>query len=248
MHKTASEAAGFVHQLASLIPHPPNVEIVLAPPYTALQAVSEAIRKSPHFLLGAQNLFWEDQGPYTGEISAPMLKDLGCRYVIVGHSERRQIFGERDEDINKKIRAALRHRLQPILCVGESLSERKQERTAAVIADQLRKALEGVPQEEISSVTIAYEPIWAIGTGQAASIVQAATAHQVLREVLAQGWGMQATQAVRILYGGSVTPENAQGFLSSASVDGALIGGACLNPNSFATIIDLARESSHRGD
>ena len=241
MHKTAAEAAAIVQQLAKLVPEPDNVEVVLAPPFTALQAASQAMPVPHPFILAAQNLFWEDQGPFTGEISAPMLKELGCQYVILGHSERRQHFGEQDGGINKKIRASLRHRLRPILCVGESLGDRESGRTETVVTGQLLRCLDGISKDELRMVTIAYEPVWAIGTGRAASATQAAAVHKTLRATLASSWGHEACESVRILYGGSVTPGNAGEFLASDQVDGALVGGACLDPSTFAKIIGLAQ-------
>lgn len=244
MHKTATEAAVLVRRLADLVPDSAPVEVVIAPPFTALSAAARALPASAPFLLAAQNLHWEDEGPFTGEVSAPMLKDLGCQYVILGHSERRQLFGEDDEGIKKKIRASLRHGLRPILCVGESLPDRKKGRTETVVSGQLRKGLEGLSKDEIPMITIAYEPVWAIGTGHAASPDHAASVNDTLRSILAQGWGAEAGEQVRILYGGSVTPENAGEFLASARIDGALVGGACLDPQSFATIIAVARKAA----
>jgi len=245
MHKTAAEAAVLVRRLADLVPEPGPVEVVIAPPFTALHAAARALPASSPFLLAAQDLHWEDEGPFTGEVSAPMLKDLGCQYAIVGHSERRQLFAEDDERINKKVRACLRHGLRPILCVGELLPDRKKGRTETVVSGQLRKGLDGLAKDEIRSITIAYEPVWAIGTGQAASPDQAGAVNETLRGTLAQGWGAEAGEQVRILYGGSVTPENAGEFLASARIDGALVGGACLDPQSFATIIAVARKTVH---
>jgi len=241
MHKTAAEAAAIVQHLSKLVPEPGNVEVVLAPPFTALQAASQAMPVPHPFILAAQNLFWEDQGPFTGEISAPMLKELSCQYVILGHSERRQHFGEQDAGINRKVRASLRHRLRPILCVGESLADRESGRTETVVTDQLLRCLDGISKDELRLVTIAYEPVWAIGTGRAASAAQAAAVHKTLRASLARSWGPEACEPVRILYGGSVTPENAGEFLASDQVGGALVGGACLDPQSFAKIISLAQ-------
>jgi len=241
MHKTATEAAAIVQQLMKLVPEPGNVEVVLAPPFTALQAAGQAMPIPHPFILAAQNLFWEDQGPFTGEISAPMIKELGCQYVILGHSERRQHFGDHDEGINRKIRAALRHRLRPILCVGESLGDREGGRTETVVTGQLLRCLDGISKDELRMITIAYEPVWAIGTGRPASPAQAAAVHKTLRATLASSWGPEACKPVRILYGGSVTPENAGEFLVSDQVDGALVGGACLDPQSFAKIIGLAQ-------
>lgn len=244
MHKTASEGAAFVPQLSKLVPSISRIEAVLAPPFTALQAVAEALPAAPAFGLAAQNLFWEEEGAFTGEVSAPMLRDVGCRYVILGHSERRELFGERDEGINRKVRAALAHGLAPILCVGESLAERDAGRTEAVIVGQLRRGLDGLSKDDLRLVTVAYEPVWAIGTGRPASRSHAETAHTLLRTALVHTWGTEAGGQVRILYGGSVTPDNCRAFFESPRIDGALVGGACLDPRSFATILSLAEELS----
>lgn len=244
MHKTASEGAAFVPQLSKLLPSITRIEAVLAPPFIALQAVAEGLSAAPTLALAAQNLFWEEQGAFTGEVSAPMLKDLGCRYVIVGHSERRELFGERDEAVNRKVRAALRHSVGPILCVGESLADRDADRTESVIIDQLRLGLDGLSKDDLCRVTIAYEPVWAIGTGRPASRGHAEAAHAMLRTALVRAWGARASEPVRIIYGGSVTPENCGAFFASPQIDGALVGGACLDPRAFATILTLAQELS----
>jgi triosephosphate isomerase len=241
MHKTASEASAFVRRLSELAPPTDGIEVVLAPPFTSLQAAAQAASPSFPFTLAAQNLYWEDKGAFTGEVSAPMLADLGCRYVILGHSERRQLFGEQDEGISKKVRAALRHGLRPILCLGEFLAEREAGQTDSVVTGQLARCLEGASKDDVRSIAIAYEPIWAIGTGRAATPAQATAVHETLRRTLAGGWGSEAGEQVRILYGGSVTPENIEAFLASPQVDGALVGGACLDPQSFATICSLAQ-------
>ena len=240
MHKTASQARDLVRRLVEQSPPGLPVDVVLAPPFTALHAVAEVSRGQSLFL-GAQNMHWEDQGAYTGEISGPMLSDLGCRYVILGHSERRLLFGERDEGINKKIHAALRHGLNPILCVGESLADRDKGRTEAVVTGQLKAGLDGVSADQAPSIIIAYEPVWAIGTGRAASPMQAREVHNALRAVLYDGW--KSGPETKILYGGSVTPANAGDFFAEPEVDGALVGGACLDPVSFATILRLAQAS-----
>ena len=247
MHKTPSEAEALVRAFLPLFPPLNAVQGIVAPPFPALASVSAALGHARLVSLAGQNLFWEDQGPFTGEVSAPMLKALGCEAVILGHSERRHWFGERDDAINKKVRAALRHHLRPILCVGESLRDREEERTNEVIGEQLRQGLNGLSPEDVSRVTIAYEPVWAIGTGRAASPAQAAHAHQFLHGRIAERWGSEAGDMVLILYGGSVTAENCAGFLAAPGVDGALVGGACLNPNSFATIVRLAEGSPTGG-
>lgn len=237
MNKTASEAASFVRELIGRLTVNPKVEIVLAPPFTALESVRLTLGPSSKIGLGAQNLHWEPQGPFTGEISAPMLRDLGCTYVIIGHSERRTLFGEQDDAIRKKVGAALKHGLRPILCVGESLAEREDNRTEAIVTGQLTAGLVGLSAQELFAVSIAYEPVWAIGTGRAATTEQAIAVHRAIRACIASGWTRDAAQGMRVLYGGSVTPENAESFLTEVEIDGALVGGACLKSDSFAKII-----------
>ena len=241
MNKTASEAVRFVRELASALPKDPAVEIVLAPPFTALESVRSVLSAASHLALGAQSLHWEPQGAFTGEISAPMLRDAGCTYVIVGHSERRTLFGERDDDIHKKVRSAVANGLRPILCVGESLDERRSNRTDAVVTGQVAAGLGELRPPELDAVTIAYEPVWAIGTGQAATTDQAVAVHRAIRSCIASGWSSDAANRMRILYGGSVTPENASSLLGEPEIDGALVGGACLKTESFATIVLAAK-------
>lgn len=242
MNKTASEAADFLRDLLTRLPAvAPNADVVLAPPFTSLEAARKALGPSSWISLGAQNVHWETQGAFTGEISAPMLRDLGCRYVIVGHSERRALFGERDETIQKKVRAARAQGLSPILCVGESLAEREAGQTESVITTQLTGSLAGFTAQDLATVTIAYEPVWAIGTGRAATTEQAVAVHRSIRTFVAARWGEATASAIRILYGGSVTPQNIASLLASDAIDGALVGGACLNPDSFATIVDIAQ-------
>jgi triosephosphate isomerase len=214
---------------------------VIAPPFTALESVRAALGSSSAIQLGAQNLYWEDRGAYTGEISAPMLKDLGCRYVILGHSERRTLFGEQDDGIQKKLRAALAHNLKPILCIGESLAQREDGKTEEVLQKQLHGALAGLSLHSVAAITVAYEPVWAIGTGKAATTDQAVSAHRAIRTFLAETWSANIAESSRILYGGSVTPQNINTLLQSDQIDGALIGGACLQADSFVTIADIAQ-------
>lgn len=242
MNKTASEAATFVRELVQRKLPSPSVEIVIAPPFTALDSVQRALGTGSFIGLAGQNLHWEDRGAYTGEVSAPMLKDLGCQYVILGHSERRALFGERDDVIQKKLAAAFRHGLRPILCVGESLDEREAGRTTEIITGQLKRSLAGFNAAQLTTLTIAYEPVWAIGTGKAASPEQAVLIHQTIRQFLQQEWSSAIAQGTRILYGGSVTPQNVTGFLASDEIDGALVGGACLQVESFASITALAQK------
>ncbi len=241
MNKTASEAVTLVEQFLARAPKTSRVDTVLAPPFTALAAVAAILApRAPHLSLGAQDVFWEDRGAYTGEISAPMLADLGCRYVLVGHSERRHLFGESDEAVAKKVQALLRHGLQPILCVGETRQERQRKETERVVTRQILNGLAGLSADQMARLTIAYEPVWAIGTGEAATPEQAATVHRQIRSVLAGEWSPACAAAVRILYGGSVTATNVGEFLASPEVNGALVGGACLDPAAFATIVSIA--------
>jgi len=241
MNKTASEATAFIRDLLARVPaQPANLELVVAPPFTALESVRLALGPSSPIQLGAQDLFWEDHGAYTGEVSAPMLKDLGCRYVIVGHSERRTLFGEREDLIQKKIRAALNHGLRPILCIGETLAQRDNGTTDHVLTQQVHDGLSGLATEALATITIAYEPVWAIGTGKSATVEQAIAAHRTIRQVLAAVASPAVADCTRILYGGSVTPHNIESLLASDQIDGALIGGACLQVESFATIATVA--------
>lgn len=241
MNKTASEAASFVRELLAKLDVRPQVEIVLAPPYTALESVRSALGLSSQLGLGAQNLHWEQQGAFTGEISGPMLRDLNCSYVILGHSERRKLFGERDADINKKVRAGLINSLRPILCVGESLEEREDNRTESIVTGQVIEGLKGLTTQDMATVAIAYEPVWAIGTGRAATTAQAVAVHQAIRSCISKQWSPDTAKSIRILYGGSVTPQNAGSLLTADEIDGALVGGACLKAESFATIAAAAK-------
>ncbi len=240
MNKTATEAGAFVRRLLQELPDLGGIQVGFAPPFTALPAASEALGPAPTFLLGAQNLYWEEKGAFTGEVSGPMLKELGCQFVLIGHSERRQYFGEQDGWTNKKILAALRNGLQPVLCVGETLQERDTDQTNLVIQRQLRAGLAGIESQRLDSMIIAYEPVWAIGTGRAASPEQAVPVHRLIRQTMNELSGAEAGQRVRILYGGSVTPHNIADFLASEEIDGALVGGACLDPVSFATLAKVA--------
>ena len=239
MHKTASEARQFVHDFLKLYQADSSVEVVMAPPFTALHAIQDVIRSTP-IKLAAQNVYYQQEGAYTGEISPPMLKDLGCQYVIIGHSERRQYFGETNRLINQKVCSALSHELSPILCVGESLEERETGKTNTLIKEQLIEGLQDVTANDVKQVTIAYEPVWAIGTGKAATVDQATEVHAAIGQCLEEKWGI-SRNAIRIIYGGSVKPDNAQKLFNSLQINGALVGGACLDPESFATIIFSAK-------
>ncbi len=237
MYLTTADAVALVKQLQSLLEeHDDEAEVVVCPPFTALPAVAGALKGS-RIGLGAQNMHWEKEGAFTGEVSPLMLKDVGCRYVILGHSERRQYFGEADPQVNRKLKTALEHRLTPILCVGETLVEREDGRTFQVVEGQLQGGLSGIPAQSAEGITVAYEPVWAIGTGRTASAEQAAEVHGLIRERLAELWGKAMANAVRILYGGSVKPDNIDGLMAEPDIDGALVGGASLKADTFARIV-----------
>ncbi len=210
-------------------------DLLLAPATVVIPAVAQALAGSP-FALGAQNMHWEDSGAFTGEVSAPMLKAFGVTHVIIGHSERRHVFFETDEFVNKKMAAALKHRLVPIMCVGETLQEREASKTVEVVMRQMENGLSGIPAEAAATVVIAYEPVWAIGTGKTATPEQAQLVHGSIREFLDDSWGKAAAAETRILYGGSVTPENIDSLLAKPDIDGALVGGASLKADSCAKI------------
>jgi len=236
MHKTQAEARELVRALAPLCaPLAGRVQVAVAPPFTALAAAAEALRGSP-LELGAQDVHWEKQGAFTGAVSAPMLAEVGVRHVIVGHSERRQLFGETDETVRRKVGAVLGAGLLPIVCVGETLAERESGRTLEVVGRQLRAGLSGLPAQALSAVTVAYEPVWAIGTGKTATSAQAQEVHQALRAILRELCGGGA-DAVRIQYGGSVKADNAAELMSQPDVDGALVGGASLKADDFILIV-----------
>ena len=239
MFKTASEAGQLVRELRSRL-GAGQVQVAVAPPFTALAAARAALAGSPVQLF-AQNCHWESQGAFTGEVSAPMLKELGCDGVILGHSERRQLFGETDESVGKKLRAALAAGLHPIVCCGETLQEREASRTWEVVSRQLRGAFAGLEAASVAQVTIAYEPVWAIGTGKVATTAQAQEVHAQIRGLLRELGGAAAADAVRVQYGGSVKPDNAAELLAQPDIDGALVGGASLKADDFARIIAGAR-------
>ncbi len=236
MNKMAAEAVDLVRQIRASLSGVAGVEVAVAPPYTALYAVQKELEGSS-IVLAAQNLFWEEKGAYTGEIAPLMLKELGCRYVIIGHSERRQFFGETDETVNKKMRAALNQGLNPIFCIGESLKEKEEEKAFEVIGTQLGRGLQGVTEKEMEKVVIAYEPVWAIGTGKTATPQQAGDVHQFIRRRLETLYTPGIAEGIRIQYGGSVTPENVKGLLSQRDIDGALVGGASLKAETFSKIV-----------
>jgi triosephosphate isomerase len=236
MNKTASEARDLATKLAPLVAGVKDREIVLAPAFTALQTVGEAITGT-NMSLAAQNLHWEDKGAFTGEISAEMLLVLGCKYVIIGHSERRQYFGETDETVNKKVRQALNKGLLPIVCVGELLAEREAGKANEVIERQVTGGLKGVSAAEMQKIVIAYEPVWAIGTGKTATPEQANEIHAFIRGKVKSMYNAEVADGLRIQYGGSVTPENVSSLMAKPDIDGALVGGASLKPESFAALV-----------
>jgi triosephosphate isomerase (TIM) len=238
MYKNPGEAAGFVHDLAPLVAGSSRSEIVVCPPFVDVGAAVEAARGT-NIGIGAQDLFWLQEGAYTGEVSAPMLVAAGCRWVIVGNSERRQYFGETDESVFKKTAAALEAGLTPIVCVGERLEEREAGRTEHVLATQCAGGICGLTPEQFARIVIAYEPVWAIGTGRTATPEIASQAHRFLREQIGARFGHDASEACRILYGGSVKPDNIKGLMAQDDLDGALVGGASLDPVSFAAIVNF---------
>jgi triosephosphate isomerase len=240
-HGTIGETRALIQQLRGSC-ETGAVEVVVCPPFTALAAASEALRGSG-IGLGAQDVFWEANGAFTGEVAAPMLRDAGCRYVILGHSERRTQFGDTDAVVQRKVAASLGQGLCVILCIGETLPQREANQTLEVVRRQLGAALEGRSAADAQRIVIAYEPVWAIGTGRNATPEQAQEAHAAIRAHLTARWGAAAAQALRIQYGGSVTAANAPGLMQQPDVDGALVGGASLNADSFAAIVRAAAEA-----
>ena len=236
MYKTPEEAAETAQQLVERVAGVTEVDIMIAPTYAALVPVFEVIQNSP-VALGAQNLFWDNEGAYTGEISAPMLKSVGCQYGIIGHCERRQYFGETDETVNKKIQAAIQVGLKPVFCIGETEEERESEQTLSVLDKQVKKGLEGLVSDQLDTLIIAYEPVWAIGTGKTASDDQAQEVHQFIRSLVQKNFNNALSDSIRILYGGSVKPDNVAGLMSMPDIDGALVGGASLDAESFSKIV-----------
>ncbi|MEJ2658734.1 MAG: triose-phosphate isomerase [Desulfobacterales bacterium] len=240
MFKTCSEAVETAAHLVKLVSTCVDVDIMIAPPFTALAQVSDVVKGSC-IALGAQNLFWEVEGAYTGEISPAMLVSAGCRYVIIGHSERRQYFGETDGSVNKKIRSAVNSGLVPVMCVGESEKERELKETFSVLDKQVKNGLEGFSPDDLKTLVIAYEPIWAIGTGKTATAEQAQEVHEYLRKLLITNLGNMLAKSLRILYGGSVKPNNIVKLMSMPDVDGALVGGASLDPETFSKIVQFQK-------
>ena len=240
MHKTVHESVVYVKEFRSLVKDITDVEIVLAPAFTALHACAEAARNSTVGIAG-QNLHWEKQGAFTGEVSVTMVREAGADYVLIGHSERRQFYGETDQTVNRKLRAALSAALIPIVCVGETLEEREGNQTLAVLDRQLKDGFDGITGDQVAGLVIAYEPVWAIGTGRTATSAQAQEAHAHIRQRLRQWFGAPAADECHVIYGGSVKPDNTKELLTQPDVDGALVGGASLEIKSFFDIISRSR-------
>lgn len=236
MYKTPPQALEFTSAFLPLVQGQTKAEVVLCPPFVDIADTVDAVKGSA-VRVGGQNLYWQDEGAFTGEISGGMLVASGCTHVILGHSERRQYFGETDETVNKRLHAALKHKLVPIVCIGELLAEREAGKTEEVLLRQTSLGLAGITAEQAASIVIAYEPVWAIGTGKTATPEMAAEAHAIIRKEVARLLGAPVANAMRILYGGSVKPDNAASLLSQAEIDGALVGGASLDPQSFAKIV-----------
>ena len=240
MYKTIKQGQELVNALNRELYNLQNLDIVVCPPYTLLSCLADMLTSS-NIALGAQDLFWEEEGAFTGEVSAQMIKDAGCQFVIIGHSERRQYFAETNDSVNKKLKAALKHALTPIVCIGETLKEREANSTFKVLEGQLTGGLSGINQEEAARIVIAYEPVWAIGTGKTATSAQAEEAHKYIRDLLAKLYDLETADSIRLQYGGSVKPENISELMQQPDIDGALVGGASLRADSFG---DIARKAA----
>ena len=240
MFKTVHEAVVFVKELRALVKEVSDVEVVIAPPFTAVHAVAEAARNS-NVGVAAQNLHWEREGAFTGEVSAVMIKEAGAEYAIIGHSERRRLFGETDAIVNRKTLAAITAGLTPIVCVGETLEERERHETLKVLDRQIKDGLDGLTAEQVAELVLAYEPVWAIGTGRNATAAQAGEAHAHIRKRLRQWVGGDAADHCHVIYGGSVKPDNIRALMTEPDVDGALVGGASLDVKSFVRIVTNSR-------
>ena len=243
MHKTVHEAIVFVKEFRSMVKDIVDVEIVVAPAFTAIHAVAEAARTTI-VGVGAQNLHEAREGAFTGEVSATMVREAGAEYVIIGHSERRRFFHETDETVNRKLRAAIDAKLTPIVCIGETLEERESDQTLAVLDRQIRVGLDGLNGDHVAALVVAYEPVWAIGTGRNATPAQAAEAHAHIRSRIRQGFGGDAAELCHVIYGGSVKPDNIHELMVSPDVDGALVGGASLDIRAFFDIVARSRQSA----
>jgi triosephosphate isomerase (TIM) len=243
MFKTVHEAVVYAKEFRGMVKDMTGVDVVLAPPFTAVHAVVEAVRNSI-ISVASQDVFWEKEGAYTGEVSAPMVRETGAEYAIIGHSERRQYFGETDLSVNRKTGAALAADLTPIVCIGETLADREGNQTMDVLDRQIRQGLDGLSGEQVGSLVIAYEPVWAIGTGRTATAAQAQEAHAHIRQRLRSWFGEDAAERCHVLYGGSVKPDNAAELMSQPDVDGALVGGASLDVRSFYEIVTRSRSGA----
>lgn len=246
MNKTAAEGAALIQALKPLAADVTAAEVVVCPPFTTLGAVVEACRGS-NIKVGAQNIHWAESGAFTGEISGAMLREAGVEYVIIGHSERRQYFGETDATVNARLMAALKAGLKPIVCIGETLEERESGRTEAVLGTQLAEGLKGIDAATAATLVLAYEPVWAIGTGKTATPEMAQETHAFIRRTLKALFGAAAADAVRIQYGGSMKPDNAEALVGQADIDGGLIGGAALKADSFAALVKNAVKGAAGG-
>lgn len=243
MFKTVQETVVFVKQLRSAAKDVNDVEIVVAPPFTAVHAAAEAARNS-NIGVAAQDVYWEKEGAFTGEVSAAMIKEAGAEYVIIGHSERRRLFGETDVMVNRKVTAAIGAGLTPIVCIGETLDEREAGETLNVLDRQVKDGLDGLTVDQITELVVAYEPVWAIGTGKVATAAQAEEAHAHIRKRLRQWFGAEAADRCHILYGGSVKPDNIRELIAEPDVDGALVGGASLDVRGFTEIVTKSRRAT----
>ena len=242
MNMTQAESTRFVESFLLHVGEITDVDVVIVPPFTAIAKVTEALANAHNVKVGAQNMYWEKNGAFTGEISAALLRDLFVHFVVLGHSERRRLFGETDEIVNRKVRAAHEAKLRPIVCIGETLEQRDQGNVEKILSTQLRGSLAGLSPKELQDTVIAYEPVWAIGTGRNATPAQAQEAHAFIRSTLREMADDATAERIRIQYGGSVKPENARELMSQPDIDGALVGGASLDARSFAQIVKAARE------
>jgi triosephosphate isomerase len=243
MYKTVADTVKYVKEFRGMVKDVADVEIVIAPPFTALHAAAEAARNS-NVIVAAQDLYWEREGAFTGQVSAQMVREAGAEYVIIGHSERRTLFGETDTQVNQKTVAAFGAGLTPIVCIGETLDQRDRNETLAVLDRQIKQGLEGLTGEQLALLVVAYEPVWAIGTGRTATPAQAGEAHTHIRGRLRQWFGTEAADKCHVIYGGSVKPENAKDLVGQADVDGALVGGASLDIRAFFDIISKSRPAT----
>jgi triosephosphate isomerase (TIM) len=240
MFKTVQETVFYMRELRGLVHHVHDVDVVVAPPFTSLRAAAEIVR-SGNVGIAAQDVYWEREGAFTGEVSATMLREAGAAYVIIGHSERRTLFGETDLHVNRKLGAVLAGELTPIVCIGETLDQREANQTLDVLDQQVRQGFDNITAAQIAALVIAYEPVWAIGTGRNATPEQAQEAHAHIRTRLRQWFGAESAERCRILYGGSVKPDNIAALMTQADVDGALVGGASLDVKAFADIVRRSR-------